>query len=258
MFSLLRNRFGIPGVISIIALVFAMLGGAYAASDNGGSGKATASAKKGPRGPRGPRGKPGKQGPVGPVGPQGPAGNNGSQGPRGDKGDKGDVGLQGPQGPTGPVGSAWTAGGTLPVGSTETGIWAPPVKRATFTGTDSGGDTYTNAGVTLGVEQISVSFLIPLAAPLTCPDGPGTATCQTHVFSEPNFADFDEAGPGTDGCSGNFENPTAPSGHLCVYGAGLGATVSPIGGALPIGFVLPLTPTGTGNINMQGAFAVTG
>ena len=46
MFSPLRNRFGIPGAISVIALVFAMFGGAYAASDNSGGGKATASAKK--------------------------------------------------------------------------------------------------------------------------------------------------------------------------------------------------------------------
>ena len=45
MFSTLRNRFGIPGVISVIALVFAMFGGAYAASNSSGGGKATASAK---------------------------------------------------------------------------------------------------------------------------------------------------------------------------------------------------------------------
>jgi hypothetical protein len=51
MFSTLRTRFGIPGVISVMALVFAMLGGAYAANSPSGGGKATASAKakKGPR-----------------------------------------------------------------------------------------------------------------------------------------------------------------------------------------------------------------
>ncbi len=43
MFSTLRTRFGIPGVISVIALVFAMFGGAYAASNSSGGGKATAS-----------------------------------------------------------------------------------------------------------------------------------------------------------------------------------------------------------------------
>src|SRR3954453_7338957 len=53
MLSPLRNRFGIPGVISVIALVFAMFGGAYAATNGGDGAKATASAKQGPPGPRG-------------------------------------------------------------------------------------------------------------------------------------------------------------------------------------------------------------
>jgi hypothetical protein len=69
MLSPLRNRFGIPGVISVIALVFAMLGGAYAASNSNDDGKATASAKKGPRGPRG---KPGPPGPATRVPPEPP------------------------------------------------------------------------------------------------------------------------------------------------------------------------------------------
>ena len=42
MLSPLRNRFGIPGVISVIALVFAMFGGAYAATNSNDGGKATA------------------------------------------------------------------------------------------------------------------------------------------------------------------------------------------------------------------------
>src|SRR5258706_13999527 len=76
MFSPLSNRFGIPGVISVIALVFAMLGGAYAASNNSGGGKASASAKakKGPRGPKG------ATGPAGPAGPSGPARSKGDPG----------------------------------------------------------------------------------------------------------------------------------------------------------------------------------
>jgi hypothetical protein len=97
MFSPLRNRFGIPGVISVIALVFAMLGGAYAASNDNGGGKATASAKGKP-GPRGPRGKTGKTGPVGPAGPQGPVGAKGDAGAKGDKGDTGNTGGSGTNG----------------------------------------------------------------------------------------------------------------------------------------------------------------
>jgi hypothetical protein len=31
----LRNRFGLPGLIAVVALVFAMIGGAYAANQPG-------------------------------------------------------------------------------------------------------------------------------------------------------------------------------------------------------------------------------
>lgn len=85
MFQALRTRFGIPGVISVMALVFAMVGGAFAANnlDSGsGSTKASASATGKP-GPRGKRGKPGKAGPAGPAGPQGPAGAAGAKGDTG-------------------------------------------------------------------------------------------------------------------------------------------------------------------------------
>lgn len=174
MFSTLRNRFGIPGVISVIALVFAMLGGAYAASNDNGAGKATASAKakKGPRGPKG------ATGPAGPAGAQGPAGAKGDVGPNGANGSNGATGATGVAGtsvtntplakgnvncPEGGAefkvgsgtptracnGSPWTIGGTLPSGETETGSWS------------AGG---------LGVEGItdpvsSISYSIPLAEP---------------------------------------------------------------------------------------------
>lgn len=119
MFSPLRNRFGIPGVISVIALVFAMLGGAYAASDSGSLRKAGASAKakRGPRGPKGP------EGPQGPAGPAGVNGKDGAQGPKGDTGSQGPQGPKGDKGDKGDPGDPWTAGGTLPAGKTETGNW---------------------------------------------------------------------------------------------------------------------------------------
>lgn len=94
MFSTLRTRFGIPGVISVIALVFAMLGGAYAASDSSDGGKATASAKA-KRGPKGPKGPKGATGPAGPAGPQGPAGANGKDGSNGANGTNGTSGAPG-------------------------------------------------------------------------------------------------------------------------------------------------------------------
>jgi hypothetical protein len=116
MFSIFRNRFGAPGVISVIALIFAMFGGAYAAS-NGGSGNATTSAKakKGPRGPRGKTGPAGPAGPAGAVGPAGPAG------PKGDPGAQGAEGKPGTPGTNGTNGTFSTE--PLPAGETLTGAW---------------------------------------------------------------------------------------------------------------------------------------
>jgi hypothetical protein len=230
----LRNRFGIPGVISVIALVFAMLGGAYAASNSSGGGKATASAKakKGPRGPKGatgPAGPAGAQGPAGANGKDGSNGSNGSAGAQGSQGLPGKSvevanysgpecagseegatvqiagepstkkyvcdGVEGSPGAPGANGSPWTAGGTLPPSSasgcpcTETGAWSV-----------SAGPAFVRA---------VISFSIPLVAAL---DG-----SHVHISNQANFADFDEAGPGTTGCTGSAAAPTAPSGHLCVY-----------------------------------------
>src|SRR6188472_2090585 len=94
MFSTLRNRFGIPGVISVIALVFAMFGGAYAASNSSGGGKATASAKA-KKGPRGPKGATGPAGPAGPAGPTGAKGDAGAPGANGTNGAPGTPGAAG-------------------------------------------------------------------------------------------------------------------------------------------------------------------
>jgi Collagen triple helix repeat (20 copies) len=205
MFSSFRTRFGIPGVIAVAALVFAMLGGAYAASNSGG-GKATASKAKGPRGPQG---KPGKRGPTGPTGPQGQAGakgDGGSAGSNGSPGAKGATGATGPTGATGnpgvnglngatgptgatgatgATGSPWTAGGTLPSGATLTGSWGGVPAESTV--------------------QVAVSFPIPLAS----------APTPVVVKSEENKS--------AEGCSGTVESgnltgtPVASSGKLCIY-----------------------------------------
>src|SRR5690349_13719249 len=108
MFAFLRNCFGIPGVISVIALVFAMLGGAYAANHPGSSqegASASAKSKRGHKGHRGPKGPTGAQGPKGDPGPQGP------------KGDTGPSGAPGKDGETG-----FTA--TLPAGESLEGAWS--------------------------------------------------------------------------------------------------------------------------------------
>jgi Collagen triple helix repeat (20 copies) len=212
MLSPLRNRFGIPGVIAVCALVFAMLGGAYAATNNSG-GKATASAKakKGPRGPRGP------QGPAGPAGPQGPAGANGKDGANGLNGEDGAKGATGAQGATGAKGATgatgstgatgdtgatgatgatgdpWTAGGTLPPGETETGAWS--------FGTVPAGAVPEQLKAFLQPLHVPISFTVPLASEL-----PSSNVHYLPVGS-----------PSTEDCPGTSAEPAAKAGHLCVY-----------------------------------------
>jgi Collagen triple helix repeat (20 copies) len=213
MFSSFRNRFGIPGVIAVCALVFAMLGGAYAATNNSGSGKATASAKakKGPRGPRGPAG------PAGPAGPQGPAGANGKDGTNGLNGEDGAKGATGAQGATGAKGAAgatgatgetgstgatgatgatgdpWTAGGTLPPGETETGAWS--------FGTVPAG----------AVPEPLKAFTQPLHVPISFPVPLAEALSNSGVHYLP------VGSPSTESCPGTAADPKAKVGHLCVY-----------------------------------------
>jgi Collagen triple helix repeat (20 copies) len=130
MFNAIRRSFSVPTAIAVVALVFAMTGGAFAAKDSF-TGPARASkSKKGNKGPRGPRGPKGARGP------------QGLQGPKGDTG---------PQGPKGDTGSPWTAGGTLPSGRSLGGSWAVAAGPEVFPGT--------------GVGVATISFGLPLAAP---------------------------------------------------------------------------------------------
>jgi hypothetical protein len=216
MFSTLRTRFGIPGVISVIALVFAMFGGAYAANNSASGGKATASAKakKGPRGPKG------ATGPAGPAGPQGPTG---AQGPKGDAGAAGSNGSNGVGVTSAPAsaeecpsggtkftsasgtshvcnGEAASGGGypeLLPEEKTETGTWGKPYP------------------VTPGTDEIGhVSF--PISFPIPLAEEP------TVVLVQPN----EESKPACPGRGGSPDQepegyrptiPMAEPGFLCIY-----------------------------------------
>ncbi len=208
MFSPLRNRFGIPGVISVIALVFAMMGGAYAASNNSGGGKAAASAKakRGPKGPKGPAGPPGPAGSTGAKGDAGALGANGkdgAQGPKGEKGPKGDKGDKGPKG------DPWTAGGTLPAGATETGGWA-------FGLLSAGGKPEGELPL-----YIPISFPIPLAAGLDEQHVHVILANGKEQLFNPETSTREEITPtqcGSGiGAEVNAKNPQAKPGHLCVY-----------------------------------------
>lgn len=130
MFRAIRRNLSPPTALAVIALVFAMSGGAIAANNASDSAEASKS-KRGPKGPRG------KRGPIGLQGPQGP------------KGDTGERGPVGPQGPKGDTGDPWTAGGFLPSGATIGGTWVAGVGPGILPGPT-------------GAAAASISFGLPL------------------------------------------------------------------------------------------------
>jgi Collagen triple helix repeat (20 copies) len=199
MLSSFRNRFGIPGVISVIALVFTMLGGAYAASNDGGAGKATASAKKGPRGPRGPKGPAGPAGPQGPAGPAGAKGDKGDTGTAGSNGSNGAAGPTGKTGPTGAPGVTGTAGVTGPTGPTG------PYPTVLPSGGTLKGTWSTGLFVNEAAFWIDWSFPIPLAV----------APTKVTMVKKDGTSVF----PGGDKtkCPGSAANPEAVAGNMCIY-----------------------------------------
>lgn len=226
MFSMLRNRLGVPGIISVIALVFAMMGGAYAASDNGG-GNATASAKKKAAPQRGPRGPKGAKGDPGPAGPQGLPGANGAAGAKGDAGANGATGAKGDPGAKGADGadgdsvvlvnesptSCADGGFTYEVEGSgeENEVCNGEAGETGFTATLPPGKTETGSFGAL-VEAIAppdpsnalgaISFAIPLAQPIG----------ETHVHMiNPGDTVPSECNSGTPAA------PKAAPGALCIY-----------------------------------------
>jgi hypothetical protein len=278
MLSPLRNRFGIPGVISVIALVFAMLGGAYAAS-NSGDGGATASAKA-KKGPRGPRGKTGPAGPAGPAGPQGPAG---AAGAKGDKGDAGSPGAQGNPGAPGANGAPGApgedgkgvitfafegndepdgdpcdgAGGTeIEVEDSGESSYACNGSAAEFPEVLPPGATETGAWAASGTASpatayTSISFPIRLTADLGVNEINYVTSSEWVLEENPD-------------CLGSPSVPVAAPGELCVYESVLSGapvpeiqTLSPgIPGTSPSGALLEFKPTEAWS--GYGAWAVTG
>jgi hypothetical protein len=227
MFSAIRKHLNPTTVVALTALVFAMTGGAFAASSHGGSSPAKATASttvataakkkaktKAPtRGPAGPAGKNGAAGPAGPTGPAGAAGakgetgaagtngTDGTDGTDGEKGATGATGATGKEGKEGPEGKEGTFGGqTLPAGKMLTGHWAA---------SSYGEAGYSIGGSGFGFALADVSYQLPLAEEL--PDIDQNAT--------ELYMDEEEVENGTlrPGCKGNVEEPVAEPGYLCVF-----------------------------------------
>lgn len=254
MISKIHRRLGTAAfMISIIALIAALGGGAYAAS-----GGFTAKQKKEIRKIAK---SVGKLGPQGPTGAQGLVGPTGAQGPKGDRGDDGADGTNGVNGTNGNdgedvsiiplpadngtgncekggaklvngTGEAFVCNGeggdgsypvTLPSGRTATGFW------------ESEGEN----GFVLGDAFVvtTISFPLPLA----------TAPSATIVI-DADATDEEKAK-----CPGELFDPKATAGVLCLYPFAPEPTVTPIGpGAQKFGAVLFVPKTYV----MYGSWAV--
>ncbi len=208
MHSRLRKHFTYANVLMTFALVFAMTGGAYAAkkyiitstSQIKPSVLASLKGKTGPPGPAGPAGAAGTQGPAGSNGKDGAAGKDGSPGTNGtsvtsvklsvgnatctDGGSEFTAAEA--KKTTACNGSPWTAGGTLPKGSSEYGMFV--------------------AVASAGIGADALSFGVPLASAPT-----------VHYINVGN-KELTPTGEQTSAvCTGTAASPTAPSGALCVY-----------------------------------------
>ena len=207
--STLRTRFGIPGIIATVALVFAMTGGAFAAKYLITSTKQISpSVLKKLKGAKGAAGAAGAQGPAGPAGAKGDAGTAGAAGKEGPQGKEGKAGKDGTNGKDG---EPWTAGGTLPPGATETGSWGG---IATPEG-ESVTEEFSGTG---GVIFSPISFSIPLAADI---ENAKVIRIASGGSVPP------ECDNGAAPASG-ADNPEADPGYLCVF-VGLDSASPPLG-----------------------------
>jgi hypothetical protein len=225
MLQAIRRHLSYSNVAATMALVFALTGGAYAATSHGGgggSGQASASsggagtvavaAKKSKpkapaRGPAGPKGATGAAGPAGAAGLAGPAGPTGPAGVKGEAGATGATGPQGPQGPQGEKGLQGEPGEpakggglpvTLPPEATEKGVWAIGTAGVKVEGNLFDGLIY-----------MPISFPIPLEKPLT--------DKHVHVIARPEEEIAPEQNAHQTECKGNATDPTAEPGNLCIY-----------------------------------------
>jgi len=181
--SRIHGKLGTAGfVISIVALVAALGGGAYAAS-GGLTGKQKKEVEKIAKKYAG------KPGPAGPSGPTGPGG------AKGDSGAKGDAGAAGANGTNGTNGTNGLTGFTesLPSEKTETGTWS-----------------YETLAEGVTTTRFPISFPIPLA------EGTQVDVHYIALVRDPVSEEL-EPGQPTQECPGSAAAPEAAPGNLCIY-----------------------------------------
>jgi hypothetical protein len=264
-FSAIRKHLSPATVLALIALVFAVTGGAFGAtSPNRGSGRQTsasmATAKKkplakgrtGPRGPAGPRGATGATGTAGAAGPTGPTGAAGAKGETGATGAAGAAGTAGTTG-EGVTNTALAKGSaTCKEGGAEFKVGAGTSTHACngttgFTETLPKEKTETGVwsarfeDVTEGTEDEPISFPIPLKEGLLEADA-------HYVTKEEQEGKNGKKAPAE--CQGTAELPIAAPGSFCMY---QGATDEPGGASFPIGVSIISPPTSVGEEQGTGS-----
>jgi hypothetical protein len=235
MFQRIRKHLNPSTAIAFLALVFAITGGAFAATGGTGNGggsknvrlagsqtltasaaksKAKPKTKAGPRGPAGPAGKngtngtngaPGATGPAGPGGPAGPTGATGATGTNGESvTSSATPGAKCPEG-----GSKFTVGGKETFACNgEKGVIHP---EETLPSGASETGAWAFQGEILASGQIGarvpISFNIPLQNEIV--------GSKAHFVTKAEWESRTPVPPAE--CEGTPEKPEAEPGSLCVY-----------------------------------------
>lgn len=212
MMSWVRKRLTLSNVGLMIALVFAMTGGAYAAKKY----VITSTKQISPTVLKQLRGKNGSNGQAGSVGLQGPAGTPGKDGSPGAPGKDGQPGKDGKEG------SPWTVDGTLPSNKTLKGEWS-------ISGTGS-------------IAVDSFSFALPLKK---APIKHYINMAGKEPFYNATSETIEERTQAE--CPGSAAEPTAEPGHLCVYAAQEEKSMPSVFGNTPLPVVCGFDEQGGGN-----------
>jgi Collagen triple helix repeat (20 copies) len=211
------RRLTYANIAATLALVFAMSGGALAATHY----MITSTSQISPKVLKALKAK---------AGPAGSAGETGAAGATGETGPAGEAGSVGETGAIGKEGSPWTAGGTLPSGKTETGTWA-----------------FTSHAE--GPVSVPLSFPIPTAEALQPTLGRGPVE-----LVAPNEEDALDAHPN---CPGSVDKPAADPGFICVYSEKLEDPLSGQGPVRTSGVVLTFGTGSSASRSDEGTWAVT-
>lgn len=282
VFRALRKHINPATILALVALVFAVTGGAFAATGGSGAGgsshatpvasvaKAKAKKKSAPAGKAGPAGPKGATGATGPQGPAGPTGAPGAAGAKGENGAAGTPGSDGTNGTDGVNGKSVVSsqasgseckegvGGTkFEVEGSGTSSHVCNGKPGTFGGESlPKGKTLTGVWAASGYAEAAVP-------------NPGYGIAYTGISfalptSEPTVHYIASGETVPSGCSGDLDEPGAAEGNLCVFGSTednlAGAPGVSVEGSseTSLGFTLSGYSKAKGAISMSGTWAVTG